>query len=253
MFNFSLRVEERTAAGLAEQIETCSELQIPNMEINDDVGGKLIAELTGGELETYRNMLIEHHKKIVLLNGSKPAADFGYYKKLFAKALLLQAENVKVTVSGHEAEAEAEIEALRRLVHAAKAYGIGLVIENDSRSPYSDDRSMTALYSRIKDDNTAIVFNPLEFVRTKAHPFFHIYYNSKLKGYVRFLRVNDGLYKDGTAVLPGEGNAEVKELASILLKRSYKGYFSFTPYMAETDLSRYRHMLDRFKKMLKEL
>ncbi|TMV45395.1 hypothetical protein FE783_29165 [Paenibacillus mesophilus] len=254
MFNFSLRPDERAAAGLAEQIDMCDELQIPYMEINDEAGGKLIAELTGGELERYRSMLIEHHKKIVLLNGSKPAADYDYYKKLFAKALMLQAENVKVPVSGQGADAEAEIEPLRRLVQTAKAYGIGLVIENDSRSILSDDRSMTAVYSRIKDDNTAIVFNPLEFVHMNAHPFFHVYYNSKLKGDIRFLRVNDGLYKDGTAVLPGEGNAEVKELASILLKRSYKGYFSFTPYMAETaDLSNCRNMLDSFKKMLKEL
>lgn len=254
MFNFSIKVDERAAAGLSQQIELCSELQIPNLEIDDDAGGQPIAELTGAELERCRSLLIEHHKKIVLLNGSKPAADYDYYKKLLAKALQLQAEHIKIPAIGLEADGEAETEALCRLVQAAKAYGIGLVVENDSRTILSDDRGMTAFYGRMKDVNTGIVFNPLEFVRRKVHPFFHAYYSSKLKGDILFLRVNDGLFADGSPVLPGQGNAEVKELTSILLKRSYKGYFSFTPYMeGKTDEADYRSMLGSFKKMLKEL
>jgi sugar phosphate isomerase/epimerase len=254
VFNFSIKVDERAAAGLSQQIELCSELQIPNLEIDDEAGGQPIAELTGSELERCRSLLIEHHKKIVLLNGSKPAADYDYYKKLLAKALQLQAEHIKIPAIGLEADGEAETEALCRLVQAAKAYGIGLVVENDSRTILSDDRGMTAFYGRMKDVNTGIVFNPLEFVRRKVHPFFHAYYSSKLKGDILFLRVNDGLFADGSPVLPGQGNAEVKELTSILLKRSYKGYFSFTPYMeGKTDEADYRRMLGSFKKMLKEL
>jgi sugar phosphate isomerase/epimerase len=254
VFNFSIKVDGRAAAGLSQQIELCSELQISNLEIDDDVGGQPIVELTGAELERYRSLLIEHHKKIVLLNGSKPAIDYDYYKKLLTKALQLQAEHIKIPAIGQEADEESETEALCRLVQAAKAYGIGLVVENDSSTTLSDDRGVTAFYGRMKDGNTGIVFNPLEFVRRKAHPFFHVYYSSKLKGDIRFLRVNDGLFADGRPVLPGQGNAEVKELASILLKRSYRGYFSFTPYMEEkTDEAGYRSMLDSFKKMLKEL
>lgn len=254
VFNISIKVDERAAAGLAQQIELCGELQIPNLEIDDDAGGQPLSELTGAELERCRGLLIDHHKKIVLLNGSKPAADYEYYKKLLAKALQLQVEHIRIPAIGPEADEEAETESISRLVQAAKAYGIGLVVENDSKTILSDDRGMTAFYGRIKDVNTGIVFNPLEFVRRKAHPFFHVYYSSKLKGDIRFLRVNDGLFADGSPVLPGQGNAEVKELASILLKRSYKGYFSFTPYMEEkTDLDGYRSMLGSFKKMLKEL
>lgn len=274
MFNFSMLAADNAAASLEQQIRICSELQIPNMELNDELEGKPIAEWSGEEVENGRNQLITHHKKIVLLNGSRPATDYDYYKKLFAKALLLQVENVKVSVRGTEIDAgigatasggtppssvssaepaAAETEALRKLVTATRLQGIGLVVENDSQSSLSDDRKLTALYNQIKDENTGVVYNPLEFVRMKAHPFFHAFYNSKLKGKIRFLRVNDGLFADGRPMLPGEGNAEVKELASILLKRSYKGYFSFTPYMPDTDPAVYRSMLDRFKKMLMEL
>lgn len=280
MFNFSMLAADKAAAGLDQKIRLCSELQISNMELNDELEGKSIADWSGEEVEYGRNQLIANHKKIVLLNGSRPVTDYDYYKKLLTKALLLQVEHVKVTIrgTGDAAEegaradgggevggepsrsagssadpGEAEIEALRKLVTAARVQGIGLVVENDSLSCLSDDRKLTALYNRIKDENTAVVYNPLEFVRVKAHPFFHAFYNSKLKGKIRFLRINDGLFADGRLVLPGEGNAEVKELASILLKRSYKGYFSFTPYMPSSDPAMYRSMLDRFHKMLMEL
>ncbi|MEF3312213.1 hypothetical protein PV433_25345 [Paenibacillus sp. GYB004] len=272
MFNFSMLAADRAAAGLDQKIRLCSELQISNMELNDELEGKSIADWSGEEVEYGRNQLIANHKKIVLLNGSRPVTDYEYYKKLLAKALLLHVEHVKVTVRGtgdaavEGARAEGgrsaglwaepgedEIEALRKLATAARVQGIGLVVENDSSSCLSDDRKLTALYNRIKDENTAVIYNPLEFVRVKAHPFFHAFYNSKLKGKIRFLRVNDGLFADGRPVLPGEGNAEVKELASILLKRSYKGYFSFTPYMPDSDPALYRSMLDRFHKMLMEL
>lgn len=253
MYNLCLRADEKLTPGLEQQIDICSRLLIPNMEVNDGTGGKPWTELSGAELEHYRSLLIRHHKKIVLLNASKPLSEYDYYKKLFARALLLQVENVKVKVGEDSPVNEAELDALRQIAELARLHGIGIVIENDSRTALSDDRTLTAVYSRFKEYPVSIAFNPLEFVRTKAHPFFHVYYNSKLKGKVGFLRVNDGLFADGSAVVPGDGNAEVKELVSILLKRSYKGYFSFTPYMENADEALFALMLERFKKMLLEM
>jgi sugar phosphate isomerase/epimerase len=255
MFNFSLLVDDSVASSLESKIHVCSELLIANMEITDGSEGASIAWMSGAELEGVRSLLIHCHKKIVLLEASRPPSDYEYYRQLFAKAYMLHVENIKVNVTGKEPAEEAEklTDALKALLPLAQSTGIRLVIENEASSIVSDDRKLTALYKSIKTANTGIVFNPLEYVRMKAHPFFHAFYNSKLKDEVRFLRIQDGLFQDGSAVLPGEGNAEVKEMASILLKRSYKGYFSFTPYLEEKSMAQYIRMMDAFKKMLMEL
>ncbi|WP_409344062.1 hypothetical protein [Paenibacillus sp. MBLB4367] len=253
MFNFSVLANDRIAASLEHKIDICSELMLTHMEIDDRIGGKSLTIMNGEELEEMRNRLIMKQKRIVLVNGTEPGTDFEYYRKLFAKAFLLHADNVKVKTNGPGTYAEDIIAGIAKLRPVAKSYGIGLLIENDAQSAFSDDPGMTALFKQIRTEQTGLIFNPLEFARQRAHPFFHVFYNSKLKGDVRFLRVNDGLFADGAPALPGEGNAELKELASILLSRSYRGYFSFTPYLPNNDISRLGLMLDRFKTMLMTL
>lgn len=253
MFNFSMLVDDRIAAGLEHKINVCSELLLSHMEIDDKLGGKSLTVMNGEELETVRSLLIRNHKRIVLINGTEPVTDFDYYRKLFARAFLLHADNVRVRADVFGTSQEDIAAAIGKLCPVAKSYGIGLLIENDALSPLADDRSMTVLFKQIRTEQTGVIFNPLEHAKKRVHPFFHVFYNSKLKGDIRFLRVNDGLFVDGTAALPGEGNAELKELASILLSRSYKGYFSFTPYLPNTDIARYADMMNRFKSMLMTL
>jgi sugar phosphate isomerase/epimerase len=95
-----------------------------------------------------------------------------------------------------------------------------------------------------------MVFNPLEYAAVKKHPFFHVFYNTRLKPAIRFLRINDGLFQDGSATLPGQGNAELKELVSALLARSFKGYFAYVPYLEENGLEYYEEIIRRFRNIL---
>ena len=63
----------------------------------------------------------------------------------------------------------------------------------------------------------------------------------------------DGLFCERRPELPGQGNAEIKELASILLSRSFEGFFSFTDYfgdMSQEDLLAY---IAAFKTLLKQM
>jgi len=102
-------------------------------------------------------------------------------------------------------------------------------------------------------DNVYTIFKPLCYAYMRVHPFFHEFYGSKLKNKVAFLRVNDGLYCERKPRLPGQGNAEMKELASILLSRSYEGFFSFTDYFGQMSREDLLEYIGVFKTLLKQM
>ena len=54
-------------------------------------------------------------------------------------------------------------------------------------------------------------------------------------------------------MLPGCGNAEMKELASILLSRSFDGWFSFTDYFGQMDMDALLNYIATFKNLLKQM
>ena len=96
-------------------------------------------------------------------------------------------------------------------------------------------------------ENVYTIFNPLCYAYMRAHPFFHEFYGSKLKNNITFLRVNDGLFCERKPMLPGRGNAEIKELASILLSRSFAGCFSFTDYFGQMSWEDMQEYITAFK------
>jgi len=61
------------------------------------------------------------------------------------------------------------------------------------------------------------------------------------------------LFCERKPALPGQGNAEIKELASILLSRSFDGCFSFTDYFGGMDLEALREYIAAFKTLLKQM
>lgn len=253
MYNFSIFIDDAVAGDLEGKIDICSRLMINNMEIDDILDGMDIADFNGEQTENCRRLLIANNKKIVLLCCSKPVSEMEYYKKIFRKAHLLGVENIKITVCKDTECNEAFIADLKRVCEIGAVYGIGVLLENRATSFLSTDKEMSSVYGKVKGRNTGIIFNPLEFTRLKSHPFFHVFYYSRLKNDIMFLRVNDGLFLNGSPALPARGNSEIKELASILLARGFKGYFSFVPYFDEMSFSKYAEILDLFKKLLIEM
>lgn len=248
MYNFSIYIDDGITADFEEKINFSGRLMLNNMEISDCFDGKNIAVLSGADMECYRNLLIENNKKIVLLNIDRPVIEPDYSKQVFRNAHLLGVENIRISVDGYEAA-----EFLKQVCEMGKAFGIGVLLENNSKGYLSTEKILSDVYGRIRNEFTGLIFNPLEFARLKTHPFFHVFYNSKLKNDIRFLRVNDGLFIDGSPAFPGNGNAEIKEMASILLARSFKGYFSFIPYFMDMDMDKYIEIINAFKTLLKEM
>ena len=69
-----------------------------------------------------------------------------------------------------------------------------------------------------------LAFNPSNFARVKEKPFLQSLTLGRLKKFIRQLYINDGTFAGASTSLAG-GNAEIKELISILRWSGFDGYF----------------------------
>lgn len=144
-------------------------------------------------------------------------------------------------------------EEIRFFFKAAASFGIRLMVENKAGTALGTAGDIEAFFKRHADAGCSLAFNPLEFLRLKQHPFFHVYYKSRLKNQISLLRICDGLYTDGRPVPLGQGNGEVKELISIMKARSFPGAFSLTPYLPNISERDLRGMVHWLRETLKEI
>jgi len=202
-----------------------------------------LEEYTAEELEDLRNSLIDSGMRIALLETSLEASDHENIRKLFLAAHLLNTESIKFTPKADDD--------MGYVFAVSKAMSIPVMLENRSNTHLSDQASLTKAIS--ESQNTGLIWNPAEFVREKAHPFLHAYTQSHSKNRIKFLRINDALYT-GEPVKPGQGSAEIKELASILLSRSFDGYFMLSPNLSQSSTeSELKEQLDYIKFVLKQM
>lgn len=240
VYNKSLNLTE--LASYAERLKT-SYLETGNILSRD---GEFVP---WNRVEDVRNFLIDNQKIIICMDTEVPFHDIDYHKELFKRAVLIGIKYIRPEMDESVAKQSERQNQLIELCKAARAYNIGVLVENSANEPQVTD----FFENLFKDDLTVkpqFIFNPLEYVREKAHPFFHKFYNSRLKNDIKILRINDGLFKSGKPVLPGEGNAEVKEMASILLSRNFGGWFSVGPYAENIDPE---DVIDGFKVSLKNM
>ena len=83
MYKFSI------ASSLKE--EHCG---IANLELDDKLLGKPLADMNGCEVEEVRNQLIDSLCRAVLYTADIPAAEYDRWVRFFLNAHLIQAENV---------------------------------------------------------------------------------------------------------------------------------------------------------------
>ena len=245
MINCSILIEDRLAAGLAAKLDLAGQLLFGNLECGWDFAGYPFDRLPAADLEQCRRLLLAANKKIVLLDCPLPLSDPEPYRLVFRQAHLLGIEQIRVPFDHPDDRA-----GLKTIDKIGRTFDIGVVIENAAGSYLADEKAAARLIR--ETEGVSLAFNPLEFVRCQRHPFFHVFYQSKLKNQIRFLRINDGLYADGSPVPLLTGNAEIKELASILLSRSFKGYFSLTAYMPDMTRSGLEETIGRFRSMLQD-
>lgn len=232
MYKFSIALEKPTD-------ETYG---IANLELCDGFFGKRLADLNGSETEDIRNDLIDKRQRIVLYKTDMPLTDTDAYIRFFRRAHLLNIENVSIdlhTIGGVE-----NFPLLKEIIEIARGMGIRLLFEHVADCPFMD----FDVYKEIRTEATGLIFSPIEYLAAERKPFLQVLYKCKVKDDILFLRINDGIMKTAEPVPIEEGNAEVKECASNLLVRSFKGYFSITNYCGDIP-----DLLRRFTNTLKAL
>ncbi len=185
-------------------------LGIKNIEIDNTYFGKGIEAMSGAELVAARESLIDGLEYIVLYTAEAGMSDKDL-EELFVNARVLNIENI--SFKGAPASGWDYAKKL------SKACNITLLFETYKGYDFNE-------YASLRDENTGIIYNPLEYVKEGRGAYFAAFYKNKYKDDVRILRINDGVIGASGACLPEHGNAEVRECVSTLLSRCYDGYFS---------------------------
>jgi len=73
-----------------------------------------------------------------------------------------------------------------------------------------------------KKSAPALAFNPRYFAAGGERPFLDVFYTGTLRKHTAHFYIDDGTF-DGRRTLPGRGNAEIKEIVSMLRCRGYDG------------------------------
>ncbi len=95
-----------------------------------------------------------------------------------------------------------------------------------------------------------LAFSPARFAGAGEHPFLGVFYRGALRRNTAYLYVDDALY-DGTPVLPGRGNGEVKEIISILRCRSFGGVLALRP--PALGVEAFRQTAGAFRRLLETM
>ncbi|MBE6552444.1 MAG: hypothetical protein E7665_09985 [Ruminococcaceae bacterium] len=233
MYKISLNIKKEVSENYLSAFEFAKENGFFYIETGSVIDCMPLHLIEGDELEEIRCSLIDFMLRIEVMSLPSNALSFDELKKFIRNAHLLNVKNILIPASfvpADKLESSPKISYIRQISKAARLFGIGVIFENCSKSALSCDSEMNELSLLLNDENVSFSYDPFEFVKEKHHPFFHMFYGSKLKNKISVLRINDGLYR-GVPTRLCKGNGEIKELVSILLSRSFDGIFSIDPYM----------------------
>ena len=130
----------------------------------------------------------------------------------------------------------------------AEAKAILLLVENRAGTLADSSRSFSQFMSQTVSPWLGIAFNPAGFVAVREHPFLTGFMPGSLKSRMQLLRIRDARFEDGARVPVNDGNAEIAELVSAALARSFDGFFAVgAPEDSPEDI---RQALADFKQLL---
>jgi len=235
MFKFSLCPGSKYE--LFEQIDVCRKSGINNLELTEN---KKYAFYELDETALKKHVL-GNKMSICMLNlqNSIEEMEIGYLKDLIKKCSILGIDYLNIQ---DFMEFDKKCDFLIEAITFSKIYNIQLCVENKLCFFMNDCSNLDMFFKNPGFSDVCLVFNPMEFVKSRKHPFLNVFYNGRFKNSIRFLRICDGIFSDGSPRLPGEGNAEIKELISALVSRSYRGYLSLFPYMESNSIEWYEEI-----------
>jgi aminoglycoside 3-N-acetyltransferase len=192
------------------------------------VGGKPL-------LKTPEKVLRELKKKLSgakiavsgIDTGITPDSTPGAIKKGFALAKFFGAEYIVILPPlGKKNGRERFVEYLKKTSDLAEKGRVTLVLENMPGTYCAKSKDCMEILKTANSPALRFAFNPAHFTAAGEKPFLGT--SPSLRKWIRVLYINDGLFS-GDARLPGYGNAEIKELISIMRCRSFSGFLSIKP------------------------
>lgn len=245
MFRFSVYLGDKY--DFKEQLEICRSLGVNDLELGESFQGSNFYSMDETE---FRRNVIKNRIYIPALNlkYNDYTRDLNYIKEIIAKCGLFHIEYLNLR--DFNCFDLVEEHWFDDIIAYAQIYNVKICIENCFGGYFNQAENLDSFFRRYNQEEVAMAFNPLEIVKTKKHPFFGVFYKGRFKKYISFLRISDGIYLDGSPKLPGEGNAEIKELTSALITRNYKGYLSIIPYFNEQTIADYEMIFKLLNKLL---
>lgn len=115
-----------------------------------------------------------------------------------------------------------------RMVDYARQQGVVLLHENEKGIYGDNGKRCLELMEEFYCDSFQAVFDFANFVQCGQNTL-EAY--EMLKPYIGYVHVKDALDSDGTVVLPGEGDGNVKYILQQLDQRGYEGFLSLEPHL----------------------
>jgi sugar phosphate isomerase/epimerase len=214
-----------------------------------------VAPLSGPHRKALRQDLNEAGLATAFITSSDEAGE-GWSLEALREALALAAFfGAECVVTGApprgsnstigEREAAEWLEAATAL---AEAGAIPLLVENRPGTWADTGRGFNQFMGQAVSPWLRTAFDPAGFVALREHPFLTAFMPGHLKSRLHVLRIRDARFADGCIVPVNHGNAEIAELVSAALARSFGGFFAVgTPDAGPDEV---RQALADFKQLL---
>lgn len=228
MYHISIAPDRIPA--FADKLALCRALGISSLELPGCIDDMPFSELSPAALEAARETLIDTGVRVVISLLSADPADDAALRRFFNAAYELHVESVLLPVPVQDS-AEAYAKAWTTAARYAQAYGMGLLVSNDPDTFLKTDAGVTEAVRALEAYDCGAVFDGVAYQKTGVYPFFGACYSSHIKNRIRVLRIGD-VDKDYKPVALDHGITGLREVTSLLLARSFDGYFS----LAQDDL-----------------
>jgi len=251
-------VSDEVSSNLDEVLTVLQGAGINHVELRR-LGDKEIIDLSPAEAKEVKRKLMA--KKFTVsafdagVNRIPMQGNMEDNGKRFTRALDMAAlfETRQLIVSSFQVPADEEdrvreqvLGQMRDMAALAGKRSITLLLENVPGAYGAGSRGCEDLMRTVNSPWLKLAFNPVNFVRTGAQPFLGIF--SHIRKYIGQLYINDAVFS-GVAQPAGYGNAEVKELMSILRCRSFNGCFTIKHGLGEGP-ALFREAVGRFWQLL---
>jgi sugar phosphate isomerase/epimerase len=103
----------------------------------------------------------------------------------------------------------------------AEASSVPLLVENRPGTWADSGSSFNRFLGQVGSPWLRAAFDPAGFAALREHPFLTAFMPSRLKSRVHLIRIRDARFEDGLIVPLNQGNAEIAELVSAAMARSF--------------------------------